>query len=249
MSSTNVTWGNFKSQSCCDGKEMYKKSKLHVNCCFAHKTCFFCLSRWLRRRRAKAPYSCTRQWNGGHVCCRKNQVRFEAFSHELMLKPSFVPRNLQSCWPREWKRSAHVTIFEFEFTNISLTKLPWVLETVHAQFSISVKSLWWLKWKASLPLVPLALGRIRVGFESGALNRRTRKKTSGTQLVTKKVDAEKCNLFLCYRLCYQIFLCTIKAKKIDAVYYESCGFFLFRLICKCFVVISQNCKGEGDLLF
>ena len=31
--------------------------------------------------------------------------------------------------------------------------------------------------------------------------------------------------------------CIIEVKKINSVYYESCGFFLFRLICNCFVVI------------
>ena len=30
----------------------------------------------------------------------------------------------------------------------------------------------------------------------------------------------------------------METKKISAVYYQSCGFFLFRLICKCFVVIK-----------
>ena len=48
------------------------------------------------------PSVCTKQWMGGQVCVQKNILW--ALNSD-MLKLSFIPSNLQSCWPRDWKRS------------------------------------------------------------------------------------------------------------------------------------------------
>ena len=52
---------------------------------------------------SRRPYWCTKQWIGGHVCVQK-KILWELNSFH-MLKLSFIPSNLQSCWPCDWKRS------------------------------------------------------------------------------------------------------------------------------------------------
>ena len=52
---------------------------------------------------SRRPYLWTKQWIGGHVCTQK-KILWELNSYH-MLKLSFIPSNLQSCWPRDWKRS------------------------------------------------------------------------------------------------------------------------------------------------
>ena len=51
---------------------------------------------------SRRPNLCTKQWIGGHVCVPKKILW--ALNSD-MLKLSFIPSNLQSCWPRDWKRS------------------------------------------------------------------------------------------------------------------------------------------------
>jgi len=64
-----------------------------------------------------------------------------------------------------------------------------------------------------------------------------KKNSSGTQLVTKKWTQRNAISFCVIVYLTKYLYCTIKATKINAMYCESCGFFLFRLICNCFVVI------------
>ena len=52
---------------------------------------------------SRRPYLCTKQWIGGHVCVQKDPVGIELFH---MLKLSFIPSNLKSCWSRDWKQMA-----------------------------------------------------------------------------------------------------------------------------------------------
>ena len=52
---------------------------------------------------SRRPYLRTKQWIGGHVCTQK-KILWELNSYH-MLKLSFIPSNLQSCWPCDWKRS------------------------------------------------------------------------------------------------------------------------------------------------
>ena len=52
---------------------------------------------------SRRPYLWTKQWIGGHVCVQK-KILWELNSFH-MLKLSFIPSNLQSCWPCDWKRS------------------------------------------------------------------------------------------------------------------------------------------------
>ena len=52
---------------------------------------------------SRRPYLWTKQWIGGHVCVQK-KILWELNSFH-MLKRSFIPSNLQSCWPCDWKRS------------------------------------------------------------------------------------------------------------------------------------------------
>ena len=40
------------------------------------------------------------------LCLCTNKILWEMNSFH-MLKPSFIPSNLQSCWPRDWKRSTY----------------------------------------------------------------------------------------------------------------------------------------------
>ena len=51
---------------------------------------------------SRRPYVCTKQWLGGHVCVQTILWELNSFH---MLKLSFIPSNLQSCWPRDWKRA------------------------------------------------------------------------------------------------------------------------------------------------
>ena len=54
---------------------------------------------------SRQPYLCTKQWIGGHVCVQKKSCgNWTLFTCS---KLSFIPSNLQSCWPRDWKRSIH----------------------------------------------------------------------------------------------------------------------------------------------
>ena len=69
--------------------------------------CFHMTSRW--------PYLCTKQWIGGHVCVQ-TKILWELNSFH-MLKLSFVPSNLQSCWPRDLK-----TIYRSQVFGLPLKK-------------------------------------------------------------------------------------------------------------------------------
>ena len=54
---------------------------------------------------SRQPYLCTKQWIGGHVCVQKKSCgNWTLFTCS---KLSFILSNLQSCWPRDWKRSIH----------------------------------------------------------------------------------------------------------------------------------------------
>ena len=66
---------------------------------------------------SRRPYLWTKQWIGGHVCVQKKILRELNSFH--MLKLSFIPSNLQSCWPRDWKRS------RFDKQNNNFARAPY----------------------------------------------------------------------------------------------------------------------------
>ena len=105
---------------------------------------------------SRRPYLCSKQWIGGHVCVQNNEsaamfvyktmnrrpclctkeVLWELNSFH-MLKLSFIPSNLQSCWPRDWKRSTHLmsmNLFSIVFTMTFTIQLlhPIVCRIMHA---------------------------------------------------------------------------------------------------------------------
>ena len=68
---------------------------------------------------SRRPYLCTKQWIGGHVCVQK-KILWELNSFH-MLKLSFIPSNLQSCWP------CHVTENDLLTSNLPNLLFYWSL--------------------------------------------------------------------------------------------------------------------------
>ena len=79
------------------------------------------------------------------LCLCTNKILWEMNSFH-MLKPSFIPSNLQSCWPRDWKRSIRIAqmhrhtfdfsqestngsacLVEWKSRNITMAQIPWCL--------------------------------------------------------------------------------------------------------------------------
>ena len=68
------------------------------SCCFDHKTFYFFAALVdVAVIVLKLPILVQSNETVATFVTEKNRVGIEAFSHELMLKPFFVPRNLQSC--------------------------------------------------------------------------------------------------------------------------------------------------------
>ena len=83
---------------------------------------------------SRRSYWCEKQWKGGHVGFPKKSCEIEFFSH---VQTFFIPRNLHSCWPSEWKQSTdqckrvgtqgHITVFikdTFKFPCTSVITFP-----------------------------------------------------------------------------------------------------------------------------
>ena len=87
---------------------------------------------------SRRPYLWTKQWIGGHVCVQK-KILWELNSFH-MLKLSFIPSNLQSCWPRDWKRSigliSKTTTLQVHHTFISVNCFAVTAQIRRASFHL-----------------------------------------------------------------------------------------------------------------
>ena len=89
---------------------------------------------------SRRPYLCTKQWIGGHVCVQKKSCGNWTFFPSV-LKLSFIPSNLQSCWPRDWKRSVSFTRREKRFVEEELFNFRYFSFNVLKKYKYLVSAL------------------------------------------------------------------------------------------------------------
>ena len=79
------------------------------------------------------PCWCPQQWNGGHVVSQTSVETVWKLNLSRPLKLAYVPRNLHSCWQREWKRSINESTIEPYLTQVHDNTLVYFLPQVSSE--------------------------------------------------------------------------------------------------------------------